>query len=58
MKEYAVHSTTFNNYFLVTRFGLPVSEYFNTRGEAEALAAKLNGEVAVYVNEKGEVVYA
>lgn len=43
MKDYAVHATTYNNYFLVTRFGLPVSEYFDTPEEAQALADNLNG---------------
>ena len=41
MKQYALHETTYNNYFLVTSFGLPVSEYFDTREEAQALINKL-----------------
>jgi hypothetical protein len=40
--EYKVHATTFNNYFIVTRNGLPKSDYFNTREEAQALANSLN----------------
>jgi hypothetical protein len=43
MNEHTVHATTYNNYFVVLRRGLPISEYFNTREDAQALADKLNG---------------